>query len=191
MDQSVARRSNDIGAHVADDALNEVKQLVQACIQCGTCTASCPNAFAMDFTPRHLWRLVLMDRAEAIFGSKTFILCSSCYCCTLRCPRGLPLTEAMGRLKQYATRAGLGGLRSSTLFYSEFMESVRRHGRVNEVEFMSFYFAKLKHPLVPLRFAPLGARLMLKGKIGLQPPTKSKRNLEAFFEKARQLEATA
>ena len=66
--------------------LADVREMVQACIQCGTCTASCPNEFAMDLTPRRLWRMVLMDRTEAIFSSKTFILCSNCYTCTLRCP---------------------------------------------------------------------------------------------------------
>ena len=46
------------------DELASVKEMVRACIQCGTCTGSCPNAFAMDYTPRHLWRMVLMGLKE-------------------------------------------------------------------------------------------------------------------------------
>ena len=61
------------------DDLAPIRDMVQACIQCGTCTGSCPNAFAMDRTPRQMWRLVLTDRQESIFSSQTFSLCSACY----------------------------------------------------------------------------------------------------------------
>ena len=76
-------------------ALNKVKQMVAPCIQCGTCSASCPNVAFMDFTPRQMWRMVLSDQLEDLFASKSFTMCSACYWCTLRCPRGLELTKAM------------------------------------------------------------------------------------------------
>ena len=129
--------------------LAPVQEMVRACIQCGTCTGSCPNEFAMDYTPRHLWRMVLMDQTAEIFQSKTFALCSACYCCTLRCPRGLPLTEAMEALKQIAARANLAQYKHSVQFYKTFIQSVRRHGRVNEMEFMTLYFA-VPNPLTSL-----------------------------------------
>lgn len=168
--------------------LAKVRKMVQACIQCGTCSGSCPNAFAMDFTPRKLWRLVLMGREAEIFQSQTFTLCSSCYYCTLRCPRGLPLTEAMSALKLMAARQGLNSYRKSTLFYQSFMQSVRRHGRVREMEFMALYFAKFMHPFLPLRFASLGLKLMRKGKLPLQFPAGGRGKLEAIFKKAEEME---
>ena len=170
------------------DELAPVREMVQACIQCGTCTGSCPNEFAMDVTPRRLWRLVLTGQKEEIFQSQTFTLCSSCYYCTLRCPRGLPLTEAMGALKQMAAREGLSRHRQSILFYKSFLESVRRHGRVREMEFMTLYFNAMKNPLLPLRFAALGVKLMLKGKVHLQLPSKGDGRLAALFRKAAELE---
>ena len=160
--------------------LADIRKMVQACIQCGTCTASCPNEFAMDLTPRRLWRMVLMGQEEEIFESKTFILCSSCYYCTLRCPRGLPLTRAMAALKQVAAARALPGYRQSTLFYKNFMESVRRHGRVREMEFMTLYFIGMKNPLLPLRFAGLGMRLMGKGKVRIQLPSQGRENWQRF-----------
>jgi heterodisulfide reductase subunit C len=165
-----------------------LREMVQACIQCGTCTGSCPNAFAMDRTPRQLWRMVLTGREEEIFHSRTFSLCSVCYICTLRCPRGLPLTEAMSRLKQAAARRNLPGYRSSSLFYRKFMESVRRHGRVREMEFMTLYFAAMRNPFLPLRFAALGMKLMAKGKISVELPSRGTRPLEAMFAKIHELE---
>jgi heterodisulfide reductase subunit C len=172
-----------------DRALAAVKQKIQACIQCGTCTGSCPNAFAMDMTPRRMWRLVLMDRTDDIFSSQTFSLCSACYTCTLRCPRGLPLTEAMSALKQAAALGGLKRYRTSTLFYQKFLESVRRHGRVREMELMTLYFNAVKSPALPLRFASLGLKLMRKGKVGLQVPSRGKGVLNQLYAKAEELEA--
>lgn len=168
--------------------LPSVREMVQSCIQCGTCSGSCPNAFAMDLTPRQLWRLVLLDRSEAVFQSRTFVLCSACYFCTLRCPRGLPLTEAMHALKQAASREKRKRYRPVTAFYRRFVESVRRHGRVNELEFMTYYFAEMKNPMLPLRYSGLGLRLVARGKLSLRWPPRPTRPLEALFRKVAELE---
>ncbi|MFZ7125372.1 MAG: 4Fe-4S dicluster domain-containing protein [Desulfobacterales bacterium] len=180
------------GTRVADD-LTAIRENVNACMQCGTCTASCPNAFAMDLTPRHMWRLVLMGDTEAIFRSHTFMLCSACYTCTLRCPRGLPLTDAMSRLKQIAAREGMPEHQEGTAFYRCFMDSIRRHGRVNEMGFISAYFRSqmLRKPLLPLKYTPMGMRLMRKGKLGphRREGGGGHRSLEAMFRKAETMEA--
>ena len=172
-------------------ALRRVKKWIQPCIQCGTCSGSCPNEFAMDLTPRRLWRMVLMGQENDIFESHTFTLCSSCYYCTLRCPRGLPLTEAMAALKQAAAGQGLRVHRQSNLFYESFMQSVRRHGRVREMEFMTLYFMGVGNPLLPLRFAPLGLKLMAKGKVSLQVPSRGSGKLNALFNKVKEMETPA
>ena len=187
MEQLAAKEVNE-AKPPPPDVLAPVQEMVRACIQCGTCTASCPNEFAMDHTPRKLWRMVLMGLKNQIFQSKTFTLCSNCYYCTLRCPRGLPLTEAMDALKQIAARENLAKYRQSTLFYKNFLRSVRRHGRVNEMEFMAFYFAALRNLFIPLRYAPLGARLMLKRKVSVVVPLTARRPLEAIFRKVEAME---
>jgi len=162
--------------------------MIRPCIQCGSCTGSCPNEFAMDHTPRMLWRLVLMGQKEEIFHSNTFALCSDCYACTLRCPRGLPLTEAMETLKQIAAIENLADYKPSTLFYKNFIHSVRRHGRVDEMEFMALYFAALKNPLTPLKFSPVGLKLLAKGKVSILPHLRAKHPLEAIFRRIETLE---
>ena len=90
--------------HAGGSPLSEIRNMVQACMQCGTCSASCPNLFAMDITPRQMWRMIALDLPERIFGSRTYWLCAGCYTCTLRCPRGLPLTAAMQALKRIAVQ---------------------------------------------------------------------------------------
>jgi heterodisulfide reductase subunit C len=129
-----------------------------------------------------------MGEKETIFHSKTFSLCSVCYYCTLRCPRGLPLTEAMSALKQIAAKENLMPYKKSVCFYKSFMESVRRHGRVREMEFMTLYFLSMKNPFIPLKFAPLGMRLIGKGKISLEIPSKGIGALDTIFRKVQELE---
>jgi heterodisulfide reductase subunit C2 len=170
------------------DSLAEVRKMVNACIQCGTCTGSCPNAFAMDLTPRQLWYNVIRGEKETIFNSRTFFLCSDCYYCTLRCPRGLQLTHAMDELKQIAAKENLAPYKKSIRFYKSFMESVRRHGRVREMEFMTLFFMAMKNPLLPFTFAPLGIKLMGKGKVSVELPSKGRGALEAIFRKVEELE---
>ena len=186
--KKATNRQTGYEAVLASDPLARVQQMVRSCIQCGTCSGSCPNEFAMDHTPRQLWRLVLMGQKDEIFHSKTFSLCSDCYTCTLRCPRGLPLTEAMDALKQIAAEESPATYRYSVLFYKHFLRSVRRHGRVREMEFMANYFAALRNPLVPFQFASLGIRLIKKKKISLQLTSQGRQPLEAIFQKVAELE---
>jgi heterodisulfide reductase subunit C len=170
------------------DELTRTQALMRACIQCGTCSASCPNEFAMDATPRQLWRMLLLGRTDDIFNSRTFALCSDCYCCTLRCPRGLPATEAMEALKRMAAAGESDRYRRHHAFYKSFLKGVRRRGRVNETELMGTYFLRLRSPLAPLRFLPLGLKLTLKGKVSPMPPLKRKTPLDALFGRVAELE---
>jgi heterodisulfide reductase subunit C len=170
------------------NALNQIRDLIRPCIQCGTCTASCPNADEMDFTPRKMWRMVLMGRLDDIMKSKTFILCSDCYTCTLRCPRGLPLTEAMEALKGIAFTRQEARHRSSRLFYDKFMQTVKRYGRVREMEFMTRYFTAMKNPMTSFRFAPLGFKLMGKRKVEINFGKSETTPLGVLFDKVAAME---
>ncbi len=183
----MATMKNDTPSEI--DALAEIRSMVGACIQCGTCTASCPNEPEMDLTPRLMWRMVLMNRLDDIMASRTFILCSDCYTCTLRCPRGLPLTHAMERLKGIAFARRQKRHRSSRLFYEHFLESVRHHGRVREMAFMTRYFMAMKNPMAPISFTPLGWKLMQKGKLEMGGKHLPETSLHGLFDKVAAMEA--
>jgi heterodisulfide reductase subunit C len=144
----------------------------------------------MDLSPRELWRMVQLGLKDEIFASKTFWLCSSCYYCTLRCPRGLPLTETMSALKRIAVDEGILKEKRSPRFYRSFMDTVRRYGRVREMEMMARYFLALRSPITPLAFTPLGIRLMAKGKVAPQMPRFSgPGKLDALYRKVEEVEA--
>jgi heterodisulfide reductase subunit C len=170
--------------------MGAIQEKILACMQCGTCSGSCANAFAMDLTPRQIWRLAQLGDKEAIFKSKTFYICSACYYCTLRCPRGLPLTETMGALKRLAAAEGIQMYKQSINFYRAFMDTVRRYGRLREMEFMNRYFFSMKNPVLPLGFASLGLKLMAKGKVPIEiPKFFGEGRFDRLFRKVEELEA--
>ncbi|MGD9251920.1 MAG: 4Fe-4S dicluster domain-containing protein [Desulfobacterales bacterium] len=195
MNHTAAPPDRQVGAIPEREALHAIQEKIKSCIQCGTCSASCPNEFAMDLTPRRLWRMVLMGETEAIFASQTFTLCSACYSCTLRCPRGLPLTDAMHDLKRMAYQGQMARYKPSTAFYGHFMNTIRRHGRIRETEFISRYFLTMtpRKPLLPLSYTGLGFKLFRKGKMAIEYPfaAPGKRSLEKIFQKVERMEASA
>jgi heterodisulfide reductase subunit C len=166
------------------------REKLLTCIQCGTCTASCPTAYAMDYTPRQLWRLVQVGLRDEALRSRTFWLCTTCYSCTIRCPRGIALTETMAALKRLAIAEGVQGKEKDNVssFYRAFMDTVRRHGRNYEPEFLLRYFF-LTNPLGLLGQARLGFDMWRKGKIGLNPhPIKGRDEVETIFRKSLALD---
>jgi heterodisulfide reductase subunit D len=76
------------------------------CFQCGTCSASCPAAELMDYAPRQVWQLMRLGLREQLVNSRTFWLCTQCYVCQVRCPRGISISETMRRLREWAVAQG-------------------------------------------------------------------------------------
>ncbi|WP_235896605.1 4Fe-4S dicluster domain-containing protein [Oceanidesulfovibrio marinus] len=169
-----------------DSELCELQAMLSRCMQCGTCTASCPNAQAMDLTPRQLWRLVQLGQLDRIFESRTFWMCSSCYTCWLRCPRDVEPTRAMAALKRLAGEHDRASRRKSA-FYRAFAGNIRRYGRVQETALMSSYLTSLASPRRALEFTPIGMKMLGKGK--LHPPSRAfAGRLELLFRKVDEME---
>lgn len=82
-------------------------ETLYTCIQCGSCTASCPTANRMTLSPQRMSRLIRLGLKDEVLESKDFWLCTSCNACTTHCPRGISMLEAMIGLKTYVIRQGL------------------------------------------------------------------------------------
>lgn len=168
------------------------REKLLACIQCGTCTASCPTAYAMDYTPRQLWRLIQLGLKEEVLTSNSFWLCTACYACTLRCLRGIACTETMSTLKRMAVSVGMEKHSASARFYETFRDIIRRHGRIHELELMITFFGRAKQGLQMLGSARLGLTLWRKGKISLDSSAANVKRLdqiEAIYRKVEELES--
>jgi len=74
---------------------------IDVCIQCGTCSGSCPAVEYMDYSPREIIALIRADLRDRVIYSDTIWCCSSCYSCTVRCPKNIKITEMMYALKRY------------------------------------------------------------------------------------------
>ncbi len=170
------------------DRLSPDGRLLRRCIQCGTCTASCPASPAMDLSPRQMWRMVQLGLEEEVLRSKTMWLCSLCYQCQVRCPRGIPLTDTITRLKEMALKRQLAASRESAGFYRTFTDVVRRYGRMREMEFMVRYFLAT-NLLNGLNYAKMGLALFSRGKARPEfPKLGGEGRLDKLFERVAELE---
>jgi quinone-modifying oxidoreductase subunit QmoC len=141
---------------------------LRECIQCGTCSAVCPLSAYMDYTPR---RLVAMTRAgmkDDVLRSLSIWVCASCYACTVACPKEIPITDVMYALKRMAIREGVHPKRFATpVLTREFVGSVDRFGRSTESRLAMRLYLKTR-PMLLLRDARLGRRLLRRGRMGLR-----------------------
>ncbi len=161
---------------------------LRTCIQCGTCTASCPSASAMDITPRQMWRMVNLGLEDEVLHSKTMWLCTICYQCSVRCPRGIPLTETIAKLKQLAIQARIKEYKESTAFYHHFSDVMRRYGRMREMEFMARYFL-MTNPFAALGLSGMALTMLRRGKIKPEfPKLTGKGRLDHIFDRVAELE---
>jgi heterodisulfide reductase subunit C len=169
-------------------ALAPARETLRSCMQCGSCTATCASAYAMDYTPRQLWHMARLGFKDEVLNSKTLWLCSTCYSCTLRCPRDLPLTETIGTLKRLEVQEHIRGYKESRNFYQAFMETVRSYGRTNEVEIMVRYFLTT-NPLLAVDYVPLALAMLRHRKVGLSlPRVAGPGKLDRLFERVKELE---
>ncbi|MFH1169886.1 MAG: 4Fe-4S dicluster domain-containing protein [Chloroflexota bacterium] len=157
----------------ADKFVEELNALpsgegIRLCIQCGTCTASCPHADHMDHTPSELIAMVRAGMYEEALSSNAMWYCLSCYLCTVRCPRGIKTTELMHALECLAVRRGLSHGRTLTpAMYSSFNDFVYSLGSLPEFGFMTWYHL-LTNPLRAFRMLPVAFSLLRRGRLSIR-----------------------
>ena len=52
------------------------REKLLTCFQCGTCSASCPAAELMDYSPRQLRQMMRLGMRDLVMNSRTFWLCT-------------------------------------------------------------------------------------------------------------------
>src|SRR3990172_11204593 len=76
------------------------------CLQCGTCSGTCPAVEFMDHSPRQIIGMIRADLKEEILASNTYWTCASCFHCTVRCPAKIDIADMMYALKRYSMWKG-------------------------------------------------------------------------------------
>ncbi len=139
-----------------------VGEKLATCMQCGICAGSCPVSHEMDYNPRQLVRMVQLGLKNEVLNSNTIWICTSCFSCSVRCPRGIRPTELMETLRPIAIAEGIKN--KNERFDGVFSDVVRKNGRASEFLLISKY--SLKEPEM-IKQAPFGLSLFLKGKLPL------------------------
>lgn len=144
--------------------LEQVKDIpagerIKRCIQCGTCTGSCPVSYAMDISPRELIALFRAGEMERIMKSRTIWICASCYACTTRCPSGIKITDTIYALKRTAMEKGLQSSAPQVQALATiFTETLMKYGRLHEGTLIRRYYTKT-NPRKLLSLAPMGKKM--------------------------------
>jgi heterodisulfide reductase subunit C len=174
--------------------LEQVKHIpagekIKRCIQCGTCTGSCPVSYAMDISPRQVIALFRAGELEQIMRSRTIWICASCYACTTRCPSGIKITDTIYALKRTAMEKGLQTAapqvqRLARLFTGILM----RFGRLHEGSLIAGYGIRT-NPLKFIDMIPLARKMLRTKRIGILPHRiKGHAGLARIIRKAEQID---
>lgn len=142
---------------------------IHVCIQCGTCSSTCPAARFMEDSPRRLMAMIAADLKEEVLASNSFWTCASCYHCTAKCPRGIDIADMMYGLKRYSlwkNRYPKGLIGPD--FSRRFVKMILRRGRSYEPALAPAFL--LKSDLRGLlREAGMALTLLWKGRLPLWP----------------------
>lgn len=168
-----------------------------SCIQCGTCSSTCPVSIYMHYTPRRVIALTRAGFDKEVLTHNTIWLCASCYACTVDCPKGIRITDVMYALKRKAIEQKVypRGFAVPALA-KEFYKSVHKSGRSNEIYTVAKTFLKT-NPFKLLKNAVMGIRLLFKGRLQLKlekmegDPGEVRELLDAVRKKRKGLEAEA
>jgi len=170
---------------------------VKMCMQCGVCSGSCPLGSAWEHPPQEIFMMIRAGKRDDVLKSDSMWMCTSCYNCIARCPRGLPITHIMHGLANYAHRLGIAPKMNPTRRFAKmFWSNISSSGRVNELKlsvglyFMDGIASGIKKGLAML---PVGLGLMKTGRLNPMGlfgghTIKGKGDLQKMLKKAREIE---
>jgi len=155
-----------IEAHFGAQVKEESGTEIDRCYQCLTCSLGCPSAFAMDYLPHQIVRMVQLGLREQVLTSSTIWVCADCHTCATRCPNEVDLVKIMDVLREISLREGLAKERGVADFHRLFLANIRQWGRQHELSLI----LKLKLRTRDL-FSDLlpGIKMLMKGKLKLLP----------------------
>ena len=107
----------------------ERKSNIWACIQCGTCTASCESGRWTALKTRNIIRRVVLGDLTVLKDPDIW-LCTTCYQCYERCPRDVRPTDVIIELRNYATK--LGNLSPSHRAVVEYLKTTGHGVPIND-----------------------------------------------------------
>jgi heterodisulfide reductase subunit C len=143
---------------------------LNTCIQCGSCSGSCPVVDYMDQTPRRIIGMINANLKEEVLACNTYWFCASCYQCSVRCPTNIDIAEIMYAVKRYSIwHKTYSDDLVGPIFSEAFIKTVVRSGRSYEPLLAPTYMIGMR-PKEFVQEAFMATKMMLKGRIPVLPP---------------------
>jgi len=96
----------DIDPNFKQAVMDAGAESVAICFQCGTCTGACPSGRRTPYRIRQLVRRAVMGLKDDVISDDTIWMCTTCYECQERCPRGIKIVDVVKIVRNYAAQAG-------------------------------------------------------------------------------------
>ncbi len=114
------KQFKNINSRIAEKFVAAGLEKIRSCIACGTCSGGCPSGRRTAYRTRSIIRRALIGD-ESVLSDIDIWLCSTCYTCYERCPRNIPVTDMIIKLRNIAVEEGYildAHLGLTDLFYS-------------------------------------------------------------------------
>jgi len=141
------------------------------CYYCQKCTIGCPTAYAMDYQPAQVLKMIQLGMREPVLKSSAPWLCVGCEACGTRCPNGIRLAPVMDTLKYMTLEAGYAPPETSVYaLHRAFVHSIKIFGRVHETSMLAEYMLRSRDIFsILLSSFNVAVTLLLKRKIPILP----------------------
>jgi heterodisulfide reductase subunit C len=82
-------------------------EIIETCLRCGVCTASCAISSASGLNPRKIIQKILVGAREPVLNSEQPWLCMTCNLCENKCQYGVMLEDVFGLVREIAVQEGI------------------------------------------------------------------------------------
>jgi heterodisulfide reductase subunit C len=157
------------------------QQNVGRCYYCLRCSAGCPAAPFMEYTPAQILRMTQLGQKAALLRSSAIWLCIGCETCGTRCPNEIHAGAVIDALRQIALQEQVpAGERTVFKLHEAFLDSIRYWGRLHELSMLAQYKLTSRDLFSDL---DMGLDMFIKGKIHPFPKRiKGMDEIKALFE---------
>ncbi|UCC64904.1 MAG: 4Fe-4S dicluster domain-containing protein [Anaerolineae bacterium] len=137
---------------------------VTRCFYCQKCSIGCPTAFAMDYQPAQVLKMVQLGQKGVLLNSRAIWLCIGCETCGTRCPNDIRVNNVMDVLKEIALEEGAKPAEKTVYaLHRSFLNSIKRFGRLHELTMLAEYILHVPQKL-PAEIG-IGWALFVRGKV--------------------------
>lgn len=144
----------------------------------------------MDMYPHKIIRHIILGDRERVLSSKAIWKCLQCATCSVRCPNDIDVARVFDTLRKVAVAENREAEKATWIFYRHFLESVKKHGRLHEMEAIMGYMLEKKDFANAIKEnTKTGIGMLVKGRMGIFPHNiKDRKGFRDIFRRIEEKE---